>query len=178
MAAITTTNVDVVDVESRADVAEPIPSHGNDECIEPLTPAATTETSAAARESNAIELDRPDVEYDESQSIGLENSGGLFWICNAFAVYGRQMDASSSGIVLLLSHGLQFIWALNTMRRHHDQQEHLTILGKMALLIYYVGAIGGTLAAAVLLPLIKKRIIYVGSILIPTNCSSIDYSSP
>lgn len=161
MAATTTVETKLVDEDNSIGATETIVNTANDERTEPIAPA-TTSSSPATRELNAIELDQPDVEYADTQSIGLEDSGGLFWICNAFVLYGRQMDASSTGLILLLSHGLQFIWALNTMRRHHDRQEQLTMLGEMAILIYYVGAIAGTLAAAALLTTIKKRIIYVG----------------
>lgn len=149
------------EVEHRQDTADDIVSADTDESLERMAPAVSSASTTTARATNAADLDRLDVEYGDTQSIGLDDSGGFLWICNAFVLYGRQMDASSSGLMLLLGHGLQFIWALNTMRRHHDRQEQLTVLGKMAILIYYVGAIAGTLAASALLVIVKKRTFYV-----------------
>lgn len=131
----------------------------NEAIVEPVISPINVVSSG--RPVNAIEFDYHHADYVETQSLGIEHSGGLFWICNAFTMYGRQMDASSSGLILLLGHGLQFIWALNTMRRHHDRQEVPSMLSKAAILIYYVGAFVGTLIGVCVVKSLKKRVIYV-----------------
>lgn len=55
-------------------------------------------------------------------------------------MYGRQMDASSAGLILLLGHGLQFIWAI---------------------LIYYVGAFAGTLFCVFMVTSLKKKELFM-----------------
>lgn len=129
----------------------------NEAIVEPVI----SPINASVRPVNAIEFDYHNADFVETQSLGIEHSSGIFWICNAFTMYGRQMDASSSGLILLLGHGLQFIWALNTMRRHYDRQEVPTMVSKAAILIYYVGAFVGTLIGVCVIKSLKKRVIYV-----------------
>lgn len=135
-------------------------------------PATSTAPIAMAIAPHADmgDFDNFDLDYVETQSIGLESSGGMFWICNAFTMYGRQTDASASGLILLLGHGLQFVWALNTMRRYRDMGGEATILGKAAILIYYVGAIVGSVTGAGCVGWIRKKTIYV-SVEIKTTIS-------
>lgn len=115
-----------------------------------------TETSNITGASNRLEFNNI-----ESQTIDFEEPGGIFWLCHVFATYGRQMDASLSGQILLFGHGLQFIWTLNTMQRYHEQGIDLTFWGKITILAYYMGAIFGNVIGAVLITTIQKKCIYV-----------------
>lgn len=123
---------------------------------EQIATARVAATSPAAESFDRLESD-----YVETQSIDLEHPRGVFWICHVFASYGRQCDASLAGQILLLGHGLQFIWALNTMQRYHEQEVEITFWGKAAILAYYVGAALGNILGAIFVTSIRKRSIYV-----------------
>lgn len=137
------------------------PSEGNENDEGPPATSTAPITMPMAPHADMRDFENFDLDYVETQSIGLESSGGIFWICNAFTMYGRQTDASASGLILLLGHGLQFVWALNTMRRYRDMGGEATILGKAAILIYYMGAIFGSVSGAWCVGLIRKKTIYV-----------------
>lgn len=119
--------------------------------------AATSPPPPPAAES----LDRLESDNVDTQSIDVEHPHGLFWICHVFASYGRQRDASLTGLILLLGHGLQYIWALNTMQRYHEQNWNITFWGKTAILAYYVGAALGNILGAFFVTSIRKKSIYV-----------------
>lgn len=83
--------------------------------------------------------------------------------CHLFTLtkrYGRQIDSVFSGFIMMFTTGFQIIWGLNSLYEHHNDKEYTTLQFSLVV-IYYVGAIVGTILAVRLSSIVRKRFIHV-----------------
>lgn len=85
-----------------------------------------------------------------------------FRFCRLVYTYQRQINSVSPGFLLLMATGFQILWGLNQLYDYRDGNIPPMIFAMVA--IYYVGAIAGTILAAFLISIVRKRTIHVCTI--------------
>lgn len=82
-----------------------------------------------------------------------------FRFCRLVHDYQRQINSVSGGFLLLMATGFQILWGLNQLYDYRDDNLPPMIFAMVA--VYYVGAIAGTVLAALLISSVRKRTIHV-----------------
>lgn len=82
-----------------------------------------------------------------------------FRFCRLVYTYQRQINSVTPGFILLMVTGFQILWGLNQLYDHRGGNLPPMIFAMVA--IYYVGAIVGTVLAAFLISIVRKRTIHV-----------------
>lgn len=132
----------------------------------------------------------PNLNTNTPPNVERKKGFNYFGLCNSFRIYSKQMDSVVSGFILFLVTGLHIMWGVDTL---YEYENHKSVNGTVksnfcvktpdgtttettttsareatttafVISIYYVGAMIGSVMGALLVSVIRKRIIYVRKI--------------
>lgn len=102
------------------------------------------------------------LEHLPNEPMGTGKRFYCFHLCKLIITYSRQIISVGAAFILMLPAGLQTVWSLNVLHDYNfPMMIDMPIIVFILVLIYYLGAIIGSIAAALLITRIRKRIIYV-----------------
>lgn len=112
------------------------------------------ENKRSTLNADATMMDLPEDKYRKNGSHR-SNAKCCSRLCQTYFFYNRQGNSVTSGFILMLIAGFHIMWALHYLKEPQPRIRQVSIV------VYYLGAIVGSLTGALLINVIRKKFIYV-----------------
>lgn len=116
------------------------------------------ENKRSTLNADATMMDLPDDKYAKNETDH-SSERCCSRLCKTYFFYNRQGNSVTSGFILMLITGFHVMWALHYLNRNDKQPR----MPSIAIIIYYFGAIVGSITGALLITIIRKKFIYVSN---------------
>lgn len=124
----------------------------------------SVENKRSTLNADATMMDLPDDKLSKTE-LRDPNENGCSRLCKSFLLYKGQCNSVSSGLILFIITGFQIIWALYYLGPLRPTSLKMI---PVLIIVYYVAAIVGSIIGALLITVVRKKILYVSIILV--NC--------
>lgn len=121
-------------------------------------------------DATMMDLPHDDKYAQNATDLKSNNQNCCSRLCQTYFFYNRQGNSVISGFILMLITGFHIMWTLYYLKEYDRKQDYprpynesKKQMRSIAIIIYYFGAIVGSIAGALLITVIRKKYIYVST---------------